>query len=326
MSQFSQHSGVAYPVIGGPMYPCSNPELVAALSEAGALGVIQPLSLTYVHGYDFREGMHYLRRLTGKPLGFNALIEKSSKKYQQRMSAWIDIALEEGVRFFITSLGKPDWVVERVHAVGGYVYHDVTERKWARIGADCGVDGLICVNNRAGGHCGSLSAEALYEECADFGLPLVCAGGIADQQGLRRMLDLGYQACQLGTRFIASNECRVSDAYKQAIVDAAEDDIALTEKMTGVPVSIIKPRGYRDERLKASGLLAWMLRSSRFKHLARMYLSIRSLMGLKKAIDADDRQSSYWQAGKSVAAVDSVEPVARIVERLVAGPGARNPD
>jgi nitronate monooxygenase len=319
MSQFIQHSGARYPIIGGPMYPCSNPELVAAMSEAGALGIVQPLSLTYVHGYDFRDGLRYMHQLTERPLGFNALIEKSSKKYYERMSAWIDIALDEGVRFFITSLGKPDWVVERVHAAGGYVYHDVTERKWAQIGADCGVDGLICVNNRAGGHCGGLSAEQLYRDCADLGLPLVCAGGIGDHQGLSDMLDLGYQACQLGTRFIASTECKVSEAYKQAIVRAGEDDIALTEKMTGVPVSIIRPHNFAENNLKASGLLAWMLRSARFKHLARMFLSIRSLMGLKKAIGASDEQSTYWQAGKSVAAVDSVKPVAAIVKELMTG-------
>ena len=116
---------------------------------------MQPISLTYVHGHDYREGIRLMRRLTDKPIGMNALIEKSSKKYQQRMSEWIDVALEEeGMRFFVTSLGKPDWVAERVHAVGGLVYHDVTELKWARIGLDNGADGLICVNRRAGGHAG----------------------------------------------------------------------------------------------------------------------------------------------------------------------------
>ena len=299
------------------MYPCSNPELVAAISAAGALGVIQPLSLTYVHGYDFLQGLQYIKTLTDKPLGFNALIEKSSKKYHERMAAWIDIALDQGVRFFITSLGKPDWVVKRVHDYGGVVYHDVTERKWAQIGVDCGVDGLICVNNRAGGHCGGFSAEALYDQCADFGIPLVCAGGIGDREGLQSMLDLGYQACQLGTRFIASDECKVSDSYKQAIIDASEDDIALTEKMTGVPVSIIKPDASEAHQLKARGLLAWMLKSKRFKHLARLYLTMKSIIGLKKAIGSNDEQSTYWQAGKSVAAVNSILPVAEIIHSLV---------
>ena len=89
------------------MYPCSNPELVAAVSEAGGIGIVQPISLTYVHGHDFREGLRLIRRLTSKPIGMNALIEQSSKAYHERMERWVDIALEEGVRFFVTSLGNP---------------------------------------------------------------------------------------------------------------------------------------------------------------------------------------------------------------------------
>src|SRR5579864_8675932 len=138
------------PLICGPMYPCSNPELVAAVSEAGGLGVVQPLSLTYVHGYEYRAGLRYIRSLTSRPIGFNALIEASNRTYLERMKGWIDVALEEGIRFFITSLGDPKWVCERVHAVGGVVYHDVTEARWARKGADGGADGLIAVNSRAG--------------------------------------------------------------------------------------------------------------------------------------------------------------------------------
>ena len=115
---------------------------------------MQPISLTYVHGHEFRAGLEYIRSLTEKPIGFNALIEASNKAYLDRMRRWIDIALEEGVRFFITSLGNPKWVCERVHALGGVVYHDVTERKWAQKGIEGGVDGLIAVNARAGGHAG----------------------------------------------------------------------------------------------------------------------------------------------------------------------------
>jgi nitronate monooxygenase len=88
------------------MYPCSNPELVAAVSDAGALGIVQPVSLTFVHGHDFREGLRLIRRLTPRPIGMNALIEQSSRIYHERMVKWVDIALEEGVRFFVTSLGR----------------------------------------------------------------------------------------------------------------------------------------------------------------------------------------------------------------------------
>ena len=203
------------------MYPCSNPELVAAVSEAGGLGVIQPVSLTYVCRYELRAGLRHIRSLTSRPVGFNALIEASNRAYLERMRQWIDIALEEGIRFFITSLGDPKWVCERVHAAGGFVYHDVTEARWARKGAAGGVDGLIGVNARAGGDAGSRTPEALLEELRPFGLPVVAAGGVGTAEEFARLIGLGYAAVQLGTRFIATTECTASAAYKQAIVAAS---------------------------------------------------------------------------------------------------------
>ena len=96
---FTRAAGIEVPLICGAMYPCSNPELVAAVSEAGGLGIIQPISLTYVHGHDFREGLRYIRRLTEKPVGMNVILESSSKVYLDRMRRYVDASLEEGVRF-----------------------------------------------------------------------------------------------------------------------------------------------------------------------------------------------------------------------------------
>src|SRR5690242_20317906 len=158
----TRDAGIAVPLICGAMYPCSNPELVAAVSDAGGIGIAQPLSMVYVHGHEFREGLRLIRRLTTKPIGMNVLIEQSSRAYLDKMRRWLDVALEEGVRFFVTSLGNPRWVVDRVRPVGGVVYHDVTERKWALKALDGGVKGLIGVNNRAGGHAGARSAEELF--------------------------------------------------------------------------------------------------------------------------------------------------------------------
>ncbi|MGZ6971064.1 MAG: NAD(P)H-dependent flavin oxidoreductase, partial [Thermoanaerobaculia bacterium] len=166
---FTEAAGVEVPLICGAMYPCSNPELVAAVSEAGGLGVVQPLSLVFVHGRDFRAGLREIRALTKKPIGVNVLTEKSlSAVYLKRMSRWVDESLEEGVRFFVTALGDPRWVVERVRAAGGVVYHDVIDRRWAEKAMEKGVDGLICVNRRAGGHLGKLGPEELYASLADL--------------------------------------------------------------------------------------------------------------------------------------------------------------
>ena len=86
-TSFTKHARVQVPLVCGAMYPCSNPELVAAVSEAGAIGIVQPISLTYVHGHEFRAGLRHIRSLTARPIGFNALIERSSRRYHERMVA-----------------------------------------------------------------------------------------------------------------------------------------------------------------------------------------------------------------------------------------------
>jgi len=291
---------------------------VAAVSQAGGIGIVQPISLTYVHGHDFREGLRLIRRLTSKPVGMNALIEQSSKTYRQRMVRWIDVALEEGVRFFITSLGNPRWVVDRVAPVGGVVYHDVTERKWALKGRDGGVHGLIAVNDRAGGHAGPKSAEALLEEISNLGLPVVCAGGIGTERDFVKALRLGYDGAQLGTRFIATPECRASEAYKQAIVRADESDIVLTERVTGVPVSVINTPHVQRLGTKAGAVARFMLRHRRTKHWMRTIYALRSLWQLKRGLLRNAPDRDYWQAGRSVAGIERIEPAVEIVRRFAA--------
>ncbi|OFV88518.1 MAG: 2-nitropropane dioxygenase [Acidobacteria bacterium RBG_16_70_10] len=317
-TRLTAHARIEVPLICGAMYPCSNPELVAAVSQAGGIGIVQPISLTYVHGHDFREGLRLIRRLTSKPVGMNALIEQSSKTYRQRMVRWIDVALEEGVRFFITSLGNPRWVVDRVAPVGGVVYHDVTERKWALKGRDGGVHGLIAVNDRAGGHAGPKSAEALLEEISNLGLPVVCAGGIGTERDFVKALRLGYDGAQLGTRFIATPECRASEAYKQAIVRADESDIVLTERVTGVPVSVINTPHVQRLGTKAGAVARFMLRHRRTKHWMRTIYALRSLWQLKRGLLRNAPDRDYWQAGRSVAGIERIEPAVEIVRRFAA--------
>jgi len=313
---FTQHAGVEVPLICGPMYPCSNPELVAAVSEAGGLGVVQPVSLTFVHGFDFREGLRLIRQLTDKPIAMNALIEKSSQRYHQQMQKWVAIALEEGVRFFITSLGNPGWVVDAVKPYGGIVYHDATERKWALKALDNGVDGLIAVNDSAGGHAGGLSAQQLFDALSDLNVPLICAGGIGDEKQYVQAMQLGYAGCQLGTRFIATNECRAAQPYKQAIVDAQASDIVLSERITGVPVALINTPHVTRMGLKAGVFARWMLRGNKRKHWMRMLYTIRAAFQLKRASLDESGKEDFWQAGQSVSGIHSIEPAGQIVTRF----------
>lgn len=317
-TRFTAQADIRLPIIGGAMYPCSNPELVAAVSASGGIGIVQPVSLTYVFGHDYREGLRLIRQTTDCPIGVNALIERSSERYHQRVVRWVEIALEEGVRFFVTSLGNPAWVVEKVHAVGGFVYHDVTERKWAEKAEAGGVDGLIAVNSVAGGHAGGMTPERLLDDLSKFNLPKICAGGVGDAATFRRMMELGYDGVQVGTRFIATTECKASPEYKQAIVDAGPEDIVLTQRLTGVPVAVIQNEYVRNLGTRAGPLARMLLRGNRTKKWVRTYYALTSLRRLKKSALSDRGATEYWQAGKSVAGIHSVKPVAEIMAEFEA--------
>ena len=314
----TRHAGIEVPLICGAMYPCSNPELVAAVSEAGGIGIVQPMAMVYVHGLPLVEGLKRIRALTKKPVGFNAILERASKTYDDRMRRWIDEALEAGVRFFVTALGNPKETAARIHAAGGVVYHDVTERKWAEKALEGGVDGLICVNRLAGGHAGQRDPEALFAELAPLNVPLVAAGGVGDERAFARMLDLGYAGVQLGTRFIATTECTAHADYKKAIVDARASDIVLTERLSGVPCAIIRTPFVAKTGTKAGPIARWMLRGRRTKKWMRTIYALRSMRELKHASLKGQAYRDYWQAGRSVEGIRAIEPADAIVRRFAA--------
>ena len=309
---------IKVPLIAGAMYPCSNPELVAAVSNAGGIGIVQPITLTYVNKFDFREGIRHIRTLTDKPIGLNLIVEKSVKSYEERTQRWLDIALEEGIRFFITALGNPSWVVKKVHAAGGIVYHDVTERKWAEKALAGGVDGLICVNSRAGGHAGTKTPEELWESLSDLGVPLVSAGGVSTPDDYKKVLELGYAGVQMGTRFIATTECTVHADYKNAIVKAVEDDIVLTEKLSGVPVAVINTPTVAKMGLKAGFIGRTLLQGRRTRHWMRTYYVLSSLWRLRSAATKGSAYKDFFQAGKSVEGIDDVPSAEQIVKSFAA--------
>lgn len=318
VTSFLQHAGVDVPLICGPMFPCSNPELVAAVSAAGGLGMVQPMTLTGVHGLEFREGLRRIRALTDRPVGMNVLLEHAFRRYQKRMDEWIDVALEEGVRFFLTALGHPRLVADRIHAAGGVVYHDVTGLGFARKALDAGVDGLICVNDRAGGHAGRRSRERLFGELEPLGLPLICAGGVGDAAEFRRALDLGYAGVQMGTRFIATVECDAHPEYKAALVAASSDQVVLTEKLTGVPVSVLRTPVIDKLGLQATGLQKKLLRHPRTKNWMRAWYLGRSLKRLPDGARGGSPYRHVWQAGRSVDGIHGVVPAGDVVRACAA--------
>ena len=304
--------GIEIPMICGAMYPCSNPELIAAVSNAGGIGIIQPVAMIFAFNLDLRESIRKIRSLTDKPIGFNAIVEKS-KFLKNQMSGWIDVALEEGVRFFVTALGDPGWVVDKAKAVGGTVFHDVTERKWALRALDAGVEGLICVNERAGGHAGAKGPRELFEEMHDLNVPIVCAGGVGGPSDFVEALEIGYSGVQMGTRFIATEECEVHPDYKRAVLDAKASDIVLTDKISGVPCSVIRTPFVDRMGTKAGPIARRLLQNARTKYMMRMVYNVQSLWKFKRAALKGASYQDYYQAGKSVDGVHEILPAGEIV-------------
>ncbi|MCT2530785.1 nitronate monooxygenase [SAR92 clade bacterium H921] len=315
VKQFLADTGAKTPVVCGPMYPGSNPELVAAVSEAGGMGVVQPVALTSLYGHDFREGLRLIKRLTDQPFGVNfTIFGGANKKYHEQMQDWMQISIEEGIKFFLTSLGKPDTVVKTAKENGIKVYHDVPNKKVALAMRDSGVDGLNCINWRGGGQTGIQAAEQFMEELHDIDIPLICAGGIGNVDDFKRALTLGYAGVQLGTRFLATNECMITDSYKQAIVDSSEEDIVWTNKIAGNNSSVIKTADIMKGGLQTGPVINYMLRKPNLKKYARMWLMSKGIRNYSKTAFSDDVK--YWQAGKGLGNIASVESVADVMREF----------
>jgi nitronate monooxygenase len=313
--QFLQDSGAKVPIICGPMYPGSNPELIAAVSEAGGFGVVQPVTMTSLYGHDFRKGLQLIKQLTKKPFGVNfTIFGGANQKYHEQMRTWMEIAIEEDIKFFLTSLGKPHEVIKRAKENGIKVYHDVHNKKVSLAMMDAGVDGLICLNWRAGGQTGVQSAEQFMEDLKDVNVPLICAGGISSKEDYQKALEMGYAGVLMGTRFLATHECKVSNAYKQAIVNAEEKDIVWTNKIAGNNSSMIKTDDIMKGGLRTGPIINFMLKYEKLKKYARMYLMSRGLKKYNKAAFNDSVQ--YWQAGKGVGNIPSVKSVKEVIDEF----------
>ena len=313
--QFLKDTGAKIPLVCGPMYPGSNPELIAAVSEAGGFGVVQPVSLTSLYGHDFREGLRLIKKLTNQPFGVNfTIFGGANKKYHQQMQEWMEISIEEGVKYFLTSLGKPHAIVKTAKQHGIKVYHDVPNKKVALAMRDSGVDGLNCINWRGGGQTGIQSAEKFMEELHDIDIPLICAGGIGNADDFQKVLDMGYAGAQLGTRFLATKECIITNGYKQAILDSKEEDIVWTNKIAGNNSSVIKTKDIMRGGLRTGPVINFMLRQPKLKKYARMYLMSKGIKNYSKTTFDDSVQ--FWQAGKGVGNIKSIETVSDVIKEF----------
>lgn len=284
------------PAIVAPMFLTSGPDLVVECCRAGLIGTFPALNQRSTEGFvawlDEIE-----RRLeeagNAATYGVNLIVHRSNP----RLAADLEQVVRHRVPLVITSLGAVRDVVDAVHSYGGLVFHDVINRRHAEKAAEAGVDGIIAVSAGAGGHAGTWSPFALVSEIASFfSGPIVLSGAMNNGRQIAAARMMGADLAYLGTRFIATREAMVPDAYKEMIVGARAADIVYTPNISGVHANFMR------QSIAAAGL-------------DPDNLPAHAELDMKNEAKA---WKTVWSAGHGVGAIDDLPPVAELAQRLVA--------
>lgn len=306
-----------HPVIQAPMFLVSNEAMVKAAMDSGIAGTFPSLNFR-------REGElktvlerlneHHSRLSAPGTYGVNLIVQKTNPLYVKHLQECVNAR----VPFYITSLGNPRQVIDAAHSYGGKVLCDVTNLQHAEKAAREGCDGFIAVCAGAGGHAGPYPMHVLVPALRKA-FPdkyLVAAGGIATGRQMASALVLGAQGVSIGTRFIASVEASVSDAYKQAILEYGMEDIVLTERLSGTPCNIINTPTAKKVGYKQNWFEKMLSRNPRTRKYFKMLVQVKGMKKLEQAIKPGSYQH-LWSAGQSVEMVDDIISTREIVDRLM---------
>jgi len=224
--------GIEHPIMLAGMAWVSVPEIVAAVSNAGGLGMLNPVVYT---PEETKQAIKKVRSLTDKPFAVNiTLIFPLSREYAQ-------IALEEKVPVINCSLGRADWIIQAAHEYGAKVLSTVVMERHARRSEQDGADFLIVTGHEAAAHGGDVSELVLLPLARTWSsLPIIAAGGICDGKGLAASLALGAEGVSLGTRFMLTQESPVHENYKQLCLKAAAEDTIYSDRIDGLPGRFLK--------------------------------------------------------------------------------------
>ena len=294
---------LSLPVIGSPLFIISNPQLVIEQCKAGIVGAMPSLNARPAEQLD-----EWLAEITetlaawdkahpeqpAAPFAINQIVHKSNDRLDHDMQ----VCAKYKVPIVITSLGAREDVNQAVHAWGGIVLHDIINNKHAHKAIEKGADGLIAVACGAGGHAGVKSPFALIQEIRQwFDGPLALSGSIATGGAVLAAQAMGADFAYIGSAFIATQEARASEAYKQAIVESSSDDIVYSNLFTGVHGNYLAPS------IRAAGL-----------DPANLPQSDASQMNFGS--DSAKAWRDIWGCGQGIGAISEVATVAAYIEQL----------
>jgi nitronate monooxygenase len=292
-----------FPVIASPLFIISNPKLVIEQCKAGVIGSMPALNARPAAQLD-----EWLAEITealaahnkanpdnpAAPFAINQIVHKSNDRLDHDMQ----MCVKYKVPVIITSLGAREEINQAAHSYGGVVLHDIINNKFAHKAIEKGADGLIAVAAGAGGHAGTKSPFALIQEVRQwFDGPLALSGSIASGGAILAAQAMGADFAYIGSAFIATEEARAVDAYKQAIVECDSDDVVYSNLFTGVHGNYLAPS------IRAAGLDP--------ENLPESDPSKMNFGG-----DAKKAWKDIWGCGQGIGAISSVVPVAERVAQL----------
>ena len=288
--------GIKYPVFQGAMAQIARYQLASAVSNAGGLGIIASGGMS---PEQLREEIVNCKKYTDKPFAVNLML------MMHNIDEIIDVVIEEGVGIVTTGAGTPRKYMPKLKEAGIKVIPVIPSVKAAKKMEELGCDAVVVEGMEAGGHVGESTTMALLPQVTSaVNLPVIAAGGIADGRGVAAAYCLGASGVQMGTVFLATEECPVSEKYKNAIIEAVDTSTTLTGTKFGAPVRGIKnelTKRYHELEEKSSTL---------------MELEELTLGSLRKAAYEGDVENGSIMSGQIAGLVNEIRPVKDVIEGI----------
>ncbi|QQE75843.1 nitronate monooxygenase [Brevibacillus composti] len=294
---------IKYPVVQGGLAYLAYAELAAAVSNAGGLGQITAMSLPSPEA--LREEIRKIKRLTDKPFGVNFAIGQHGRPYESMLEA----ALEEGIPVISVTGGNPEPLIRRTDGLDVKKLVLVASVRQAQKAESIGADAVMAVGQEGGGHLGrdDIGTFVLIPRVVDsVQIPVLASGGIGDGRGIVAALALGAEGVEMGTRFIATEECvHAHPAYKEALVQASEHDTAVIKRTLGTPARVVRtPGADRILKLESKGL--------GYEELKPFISGERNRLFIHKG----DEQEGFGWAGQVIGLIDDIPPVQTLFDRM----------
>ena len=285
-----------YPIIQGGMARIATGAFAAAVSNAGGMGII---AAGGIKADKLREEIRVAKSLTNKPFGVNIML------LDRDVANCAKVVIEEGVKFVTTGAGTPDAYMPAWKEAGIIVFPLVASVATAKRAERSGADGVIAEGTEAGGHIGELTTMALVPQVkAAVSIPVVAAGGIASGAQLLAAISLGACGVQIGTAFLAAEECPIHENYKQAVLKAKDIDAVAIGRIGGIPIRMLRNQMTRN----------YLAREK--EGATKEELEEFTLGALKRTVLEGDVVNGSLMAGQVAGMIKEIRPVKNILDEI----------